>query len=277
MVEIVFDKNLSHAFGHMNNRGLNLFKIIANQNATIVINKELMEYFSEEVSTIEIKEKWEALILELAHNNRIKATKRVLNKLDSEEVYQNASIANNNAVFILKDAIATMPHHIPLLSNNLSDQIVHDIASTNKFNLTGIDFNTNDEIDSFFCRLFTCMPSSNRIIVVSRYANFDCNFISCLNSHYQKKEYWTLKNTHDLSNNKAFVQKKLGNQLKHFFVRTKKDLHERRIIINSMILSFDNDFINIEANKETWACQCEINRDKARKFRESKNLIEIFH
>lgn len=278
MIDVVLDKELSNIFGKLSKEGLALEVILSNTKNKICINKTLIQYFKENISDAVNLERWQNLFVYMSDIGKIKSINNSIDILDTDKLYSLASsTCANNVVFVLKcNSNLPIKHYECLLSDSSKENdLLINLLKTNSLTFYGHDFDTNDQIENFLDRLFRCVKINNRAILVSRYSNFDCNIIKLFSKHYPKNDFWTTYSVGCPSNNLKFIKSKLGEKTKLYTVKTSSELHERRFIINSLIINFDEDFINIEQGKDTWKCDCTIDYELSKTFKSSKSLKEI--
>ena len=275
MIEIIIDKNFIDDFGKYSNEGRNIEKIFLNEKNIFIISGCLLIYIEDNLEGKNLV-RWKELFQFLSDNNKLKSLPGQ-NTLDVDSIY--SSINNtDNIIIILTNSIITRTSndHICYLKDEETDNsFLIKILQTNQITFRSSDFNTNSKLNGFFKKMFACSKTSNRILLISRYANFNCPLIELLKTKFPNKDYWTtLKYDNCESNNVTFLKLRLGATSLKIYTGAATLIHERKIIIGNMIFEFDDDFNKIKSSTLTWSCTCIINSDTVSILRQKETSLD---
>ncbi len=271
MIEIILDKSFIDDFGDIHSKeGRIIDKILLNENNIFIINSSLLEYIEENIDNT-FQQKWEDYLTYLSDNNHFNSSK--LDTLDSDMLF-NEEPKKFDYVIVLK----SIDNNVNKNSCNLKSMIFTDLLfiellTNNNITLRNLNFNNNIEIKLFFEKLFFCSKTKYRITIISRYNNFDCDIIKVLKNKFKEKAYWTTyKGNSDPSTNMQLLKRQLGNSLL-LFTGSNEQIHERKLIIGSLIVEFDDDFNKITFDVDTWVCNCLVDKSLADKLRNKQNSL----
>lgn len=274
MIEIILDKSFIEDFGFpISGNSIILNKMFVNENNIFVFNQELIKYIEENILD-EYKEYWKNLFVKLSDDSKINSSQN--NTLDTDIIYdENSNIADYVLVVKCDNILnRSKNYECNLRDNNKNMVFFKELIQNNKLILRNSDFNNDTEINDFFKKLFSCSKTLKRPIIISRYDKFSCDLISIIKSLFNKKEYWTTKkSTYCRTNDLSYLKAQLGNQLV-VYKGTSTQIHERKIIVESLIVEFDNDFDCIKYNDSTWVCNCIIDKMLNAKLFQKRRSLE---
>lgn len=273
MIELILDKSITNDLMKLTPEGKTLHRILYNEKNIFVISKSLLTYIEENIVGQNLV-KWTDLFQHLHDEGKFKSIKEK-NTLDVDEIYDSFNTSRNYIIILKNDSSPIKKEcYCCLKDSSKNNQLFKTILENNEVTFRHSDFNENNELLSFFKKIFSCSKTSDRLIIISRYSNFDCDLINLIKNNFYKKCYWTTfkHNNGCTSNNIAFLKSKLGNQLLVYTGRN-EDIHERKIIIDSLLLEFDDDFNKVDVNVDTWKCTCIIDASITSKLREKQSHL----
>jgi len=273
MIEVILNKSFIYDFGDINlELGRLIDKILLNKNNVFIINSSLMEYIDDNISD-NVRYKWEDYFTYLSDNNKFKTS--VNNTLETNTIFVETQ-NQFDYVLILKseDGATSDNNSCNLKSDSINDIFFRDLLEKNQITLRNFNFDSNNSIKIFFEKLFNCSKTNHRIVIVSRYNNFDCDLIEALKSRFTQKTYWTTyKGPSDPTTNIRYLKSQLGNSLL-LYTGNKEQIHERKFIIGSLIVEFDDDFNKITTDVDTWTCNCSVDIELATKLRLKQSKLK---
>jgi len=272
MVEIILDKSFIYNFGDINSKeGRTIDKIFLNENNTFIINSSLLEYIEENID-ITFLQKWEDYFTYLSDNNKLESSKN--DTLDTDVIFKEETKVTDYVIVLKNIDNDLNKNSCNLKSILFNDLLFIELLTSNKITLRNSNFKNNYEIKEFFEKLFFCSKTKYRITIISRYNNFDCDIIKVLKNKFEEKAYWTTKKRDftDPSTNLKNLRNQLGNKLL-VFTGNNEQIHERKLIIGSLIVEFDDDFNKITVDVDTWVCNCLVDKSLADKLRTKQNSL----
>lgn len=153
-----------------------------------------------------------------------------------------------------------------LLKTNIPCSIISQIAKPNLSwiiselagNINGLsvryfDFQSDDDIKTFFKEIFLLPIKVDEVYIFDRQCNLNHNCFEKLITRKPRVRYLTARGKSPVDNfaNKQALIKKFGTKAELYLSR-KENIHERRIILDSLIIESDDDFFNILFNRNTW-------------------------
>lgn len=257
MIEVILDKSLIYDFGDITvPEGRLIEKILLNDENIFIINSLLLDYFDKNVG--KHLEKWKNCFTYLSDNNKLKPS--INNTLDTNIIFGEAYKVSDFVLVAKNSTQLNEKGTCYLKDTSNSNLLLKELLQTNKIILRSSNFADNLEIKSFFQKLFDCSKTSQRIRIVARYNNFDCDLILLLKNKFIQKTYWTTrKNPTDPSMDYKYLKNQLGNNL-FVYAGNKTQIHERKFIIESLVVEFDDDFNKITSNEHTWTCNCIVDK-----------------
>lgn len=274
MLEIILDKSFISDFAKYSKEGINIEKILLNDNNTFIISTALIDYIEDNLSG-EVFNRWEDLFKYLSDNNKLKSISNC-NTLNTDNIYSAIGNTDNYIIILKNMELPTNSNDYTcyLKDTSLNSNFLIKILQNNQITFRSSDFSSNTEIDKFFNKMIDCSKTNKEVIIISRYNNFSCNLIQKVKSKFSKKEYWTtLKQDNCSTNNVPLMKIQLGTSLK-VYTGKKKDIHERKIIIGNMILEFDDDFDKIKSSLHAWTGSCIINENIVSSLSQKRNVLD---
>lgn len=266
MIEVILDKSFIHDFGDINSKlGRHIEKILLNENNIFIINELLIEYIDCNIND-NARYKWESYFTYLSDSKKFKTSKK--NSLDTNTIFSEMPKQFDYVVVLKsKSGVSSDNNSCNLKSDSINDIAFRDLLEKNQITLRNFSFDSNNSIKVFFEKLFNCSKTNNRIIIISRYNNFDCDLIEVLKNRFVKKTYWTTyKGNPDPSTDMRYLQRQLGNSLL-LYTGNKEQIHERKFLLGNLIVEFDDDFNKITIDADTWTCNCSVDQKLATNLR----------
>lgn len=274
MFEIILDKTIVIDLMKLSDEGRILQRILFNDKNIFIISKSLLEYFEEHLVQEDFV-KWQDLFKFLNDKNQLKSIKGQ-DTLLVEDIYNSIEKSRNYIIILKNDLTLISQKYICCLKDSSTcNKLLKKLLENNEITFRYTDFSTNDELFSFFNQMFSCSKTAERVILISRYSNFDCKLIQLLKSKFDEKSYWTTYKTQNNcpSNNMSYLREKLGNKLL-VFTGSNDNIHERKIIIDSLLFEFDDDFNKIDIVENTWKCTCIVDSSVTTELRRKQTLLK---
>lgn len=260
-----------------------VFNIIYNSKSKICFSKNYIELLEKSVKN---KDAFFALISELSDTGRIK-------------IEDSAGNINFNEEFVEIAKKAKIPLLIPLSINDLNNNIksipfltvingakplnkhwvIIELLSKDICNVCYQDFNSDLEINEFVKSILLIPKFIRNVVVFDREQNseilssikgYNISYYTMLKSGYQ--------NLHLRKEIKKDLQMKLGGKLKLFYTSNNRKIHERKIILEDILITFDNSRFNLNTTEPTWEILISFNSERASKWKQKCNdFIEVFN
>lgn len=272
MIEIILEKSILNEFGIIGSRSSKLLdRIFLVESNFFILSNELVTYI-ETYATEPQKHKWFDLFTMLNDNKQIAFANN--NTLNTDDIFKE-SPKKYDFVIVLTNTTES-DNSCAISNSNESNKVFLKLLENNahtSFNYVTIE--RDDEIKSIFNKFFNCTKSkSNRIIIISRHLNTDCEIIRLIKHYFPKKSFWTTqKNEPCITNNAVVLRTKLGNSLELHTGHTSQ-IHERQLIIGNMVIDFNDDFFKINSDNPTWNCTVTINQNNANLLRRKKTILK---
>ncbi len=277
MIEIILDKSFIHDYGDIKSKiGLKLEKIFLNEKNTFIINQSLLKYIDENIQD-EFIEKWRGIFTHLSDNNQLKSSKN--NTLNVDNIFKELPKSSADFIIILEnlDDIINSNIRCSLRKETIEHLLFIELLQQNNMIFRSHYFSNDKEIIQIFNKIFTCSKTKHRVIIVSRYANFNCELIKLFKKSFDKKTFWTTyKGINDPSTNFQRLKNLLGNQLM-LYTGKNEEIHERKLIIGNVIIEFDDDFNKITNDVDTWVCNCIIDKKISTQLRNKQTKLRRIH
>lgn len=212
MIEIILEKSILNEFGIIGSRSSKLLdRIFLVESNFFILSNELVTYI-ETYATEPQKHKWFDLFTMLNDNKQIAFANN--NTLNTDDIFKE-SPKKYDFVIVLTNTTES-DNSCAISNSNESNKVFLKLLENNahtSFNYVTIE--RDDEIKSIFNKFFNCTKSkSNRIIIISRHLNTDCEIIRLIKHYFPKKSFWTTqKNEPCITNNAVVLRTKLGNSL----------------------------------------------------------------
>jgi len=149
---------------------------------------------------------------------------------------------------------------------NLSWIICELAGNPNGLSVRYFDFQSEEEIDNFFKDIFLLPQDIDEVFIFDRQCNLNHNRFDALRKRKPRVRYLTARGINQTDNlaNKRALEQKFGTRSELFLCR-RENIHERRIIINSLIIESDDDFYNILLERRTWKIDILCCKETAKK------------
>lgn len=275
MLNVILDKSFIHDFGFpICNKSKIIINILLNVKNICIISRELLDYIEDNIKS-EFKEYWNNILIELSDKGKLKSSYK--NTLDTDDIYNNDKTLSD-FVIILKNENNNVrkDYECNLQDNSKLNSFLQELLQNCIITIRGNDFSNNKEIDDLFEMLFSCSRTQKRPIIISRYDKFSTNLITLIKKYFTKKEFWTTKKrNYCKTNDLNYLRKELGSKLM-VYLGTNEQIHERKVILESLILEFDNDFDCITFDNKSWVGNCIIDSNLNKYLFEKRNNLEQF-
>jgi hypothetical protein len=236
-----------------------LDKIIENDSNKLILSSTYIELLEKQIAPDKL-DFFKTYITHILDNNRIKSIKTSKKSLTLEDEFEE--INNNNIEnFLIKIAMEE-DDIIKKLSNvtilNMSEKtnihwIKSELACNNKLTLRYYEFKDNKEIKDFFDNIFSLPQKINIVNIFDRYCNLEHDYFNYLPKNKILVYYYScLNRTEDKIKKEELLKKKLGGKSQLYITNTSKNIHERKILFENLILETDEDFENLDINRHTW-------------------------
>lgn len=155
--------------------------------------------------------------------------------------------------------------------------IVKELLSKSIYNVCYQDFLTDKEIEKFFSNLFCICNFLKEVVVFDREVNSSLlSTIKGMNVKYYTYSKRGRQYDIDRQTAKNDLKRELGGKLKLFYTNDLRILHERKIIIENLIITIDNSRSNISINEPTWEIIVTLDEEKASRWKsKTKNFTEV--
>jgi len=154
--------------------------------------------------------------------------------------------------------------------------IIRELASNNNgLSVRYFDFKTDNEIKTFFKDIFHLPLCIDEVYIFDRQCNLNHDRFDELIKRKPNLKYFTARENsfaEDLVN-KRTVTNKFGPS-SELYVSRRENIHERRIIIGSIIIDSDDDFYNILCERRTWKIDVICCNDTASKHLNKMSLFQ---
>jgi len=259
-----------------------IFDLLYNTSSEICFSRNYIEFLEKEVSN---KDAFEALIRELYDTNRIKIENTPLKKNSDEEFIEIATNAKVPLLIpIINDDSNNLINKVPFLTVIQKaipvnrHWITLELLSASFCNVSYQNFKNDAEINSFIQSVFSIPKYIRNVTVFDRDQN--SNLLSTLKGHHIY--FFTFLNAG--RNNELYrkqvkkdLQKTLGGKLKLYYTNNPRQLHERKIIFEDILITIDNAHINLTVAEPTWEIFITYNKEKAAAWKSKCNRFWEVH
>ncbi|MRM84317.1 hypothetical protein [Riemerella anatipestifer] len=262
-----------------------LLNIIFNENNDFVINREIIDYIENNVHEKK-KDLLEAFIKELIDYQRLKSEKslKVADYINTAKNYYSKCNEYYLTPLTLNKSKFNEVDFLNLI--NLSDYTKNNYNYIGKELLTkGListdfgNYNTDDEIVDFIVELFKIPRNIHSVECFNR--DYSAKFLNILKG--KKIYYYSLvkrefpANIAEYKGYQTEMKKEVGSQLKIYYTKKRKLIHERKIFIGPLSITFDNAFENICIDEPTWTILIEYNKIKYSRWREKTKEFKLLN
>jgi hypothetical protein len=264
--------------------------IFENKNNNYILNKKLIEKYELEFKpqSNELDRFQTELVMILDSRTINKAsTKDVLIEIlqethdvyirekTSHETYLNLSIDEANS---LKNDYSGI---LDKISNvNSKDYTFYFLAAYNPICLTKwhYDFNDDNQIKTFLENIYK-LRTLNEINIFDKNINLTHNYYNFFKNKRIKFNYYTLKHRNfsivDRIDQYRTIKKFFDSCALNVFRAPNKIIHERRLMFNNIIITFDNDPANVCVNEPNWKIDIYVcNNIKSQMDNKRKNMFD---
>ncbi|WP_396146390.1 hypothetical protein [Flavobacterium sp.] len=261
----IFEKYVSNsrdrAFSDINS-------IFFNENIDILITSNYLDLLEMNLDNFDLIQ---ALTLELFDNDRI-ANDLIDNEIQDtyENFYEKLYIDNVDKIdclFAININENPNINHYKYYTRNKQtkskEYLLFELLKSNILSFHHYDFNSNAEIQNLIKRVFSMPKNLSRILIYNRYAESNYftflknksihyfNLIPSASKHQRTTEYIRIENDLKLNLGRNVILKSTDDLTK---------LHERKVLYNHFILTFDQSFDNTIITDHSWKIDVEIDR-----------------
>lgn len=287
-MQVLLDVSVLNEFhtGIDNGKKKQLFNIFYNPNVSFLFPKTYLDSLEKNIQN---KELFQSFITELFDSNRLVAesSKMPKDNLDVSQEFLHYLQTNKETFFFALSSkenpnFVGFESTIVFVNNGIKPNknwLILELLSNSFINLSYQDFKSDKEITTLFKELLS-VP-----VVVKSVTLFDRdpagNDLSLLKELKGKNiEYYTLfrdgrRAIHELKDKHRKLKSLLGGKLKLFWTRNSEDIHERKIIIDGLLITVDNSFGNLSISDPTWELTVVFSREKAKKWKEKCNRFSL--
>jgi len=273
--DLEFYSTTLNDFNYSNRENLD---ILFNKNNQFVLNRKVIDNIEEKIHPDNI-EYFKSFIRELIDDGRLEN----INDIEPENYLETSikyyEISNNEFLIPIKSSEVSgfkkdcFHNLLDINSTNEYDVILKQLLSTSYIQLTYQDFESNNQIDEYLENLFSIPKFINEVHCFNRDISF--RFIDRFGR--RKINYYTLikqpvRNyiSEYRATKKEFTQKVSG-KFKLFTITNRSLIHERKIFINNLCISFDNAFENILVEEPTWEISITYSKNKFENWKKKIN------
>jgi hypothetical protein len=254
-----------------------LLSIFYNSNVKWVLNKD---YLNNLESIIENQDTLQQLIKELSDNNRLESirtksysgTKSLINEMAKPLVfpltieYNDELSADEDEYYIFKKINRPNKHFVgfELLAKSITQ-------------VSFSDFSDVTDVESFFSMISDTIIRRFSISYVFN-RDIENQLIGCLKG--KTVHYFTLvKRGHhkleDARENLRDLKNVCGGKTKVFFTRNPRLIHERKVLIENVLITCDNAFSNLIPSEPTWSLTVSFNPETFTEWLSKKSEFSL--
>ncbi|MEL1241835.1 hypothetical protein [Flavobacterium flavipallidum] len=264
----------------------NLLNILFNKKNEFITNKQIINYIESKIDPNN-QEYFQAFIKEIFDESRyitVSSLSIENYKNDVYNLYTNSKINYIVPIKFSENSEFRMDEFTNLLDltnikKNNYNYILNDLLSKGITCYDFSQFNDNSDVEEFFKNLLKIPKNIDIIHCFNR--DYSSRFL--INLKNKKINYFSLvsrdfpRNIYEYKEIKKELRTILGNKLEIFTTKKRTLIHERKIFIGGLSISFDNAFENILVEEPTWQITVEYCENKFNKWIEKKSQFHILN
>lgn len=277
---LLFDLDyLNEALSNHTYENKEILDILFNENNSVVLNREMIEYLEVNLPTSSQKI-LKAFLYNVSDKKRvIKDNSIVLNDYENsfKKYYDNSDIPLLIPVCKELTTFFNRENYVNLFvfnSNELYDDSLKKLLSQNSIIISYQDFNNNDEIISFIDNIYKIPKKIETVYCFNR--DISSRFIERFKS--ERIHYYTLFNRrtqfYEYKDFRNELRSATSPLLKLYTIKNTSLIHERKIFIHGLCISFDNAFENILVEEPTWDITIQSNLRKQKNWLDKINKFQ---
>ncbi len=239
------------------------------------------EYLSELEAAVSDINQFQGLISYLSDNNKVEseslpqdsAVSQFVNISENSKKHFTFSLTINNKVdesfpYLIAYENIEKPNREWVIYHLLCDKVI----SLNHFN-----FSTNKKIEIFFDTIISVPNYIKSILIFNR--QVDAKYLGKLKGknidyHTLLIKYWN--NRHIYTENLELLKKSLGGKLKLYVTSNSKQIHERKLFIDDLVITMDNSFENLLIEEPTWTIWVEYDPNCRNEWKKKVDNFKSF-
>jgi len=152
------------------------------------------------------------------------------------------------------------------------------ILHPNKVTLRCFEFSTNAEINEFFENAFIIPKAISMVNIFDTQCNLNHDKFDYVVNNSLRVSYFTKFASREKSqfDRKDEIKNHFGNSAKVFLSNRGQKAHGRRVVFESIIITSDEDFWNLEVNGSDWNIDVEYSEQTARNWLNRTNQYSEF-
>ncbi|TDQ06239.1 hypothetical protein [Pedobacter metabolipauper] len=258
----VFQKYFDNLNNHSKDESLtDLFALINNHNNRFVICKILIEHLEKRNEGSSYAQVFLLPFLtNIINNQSINIKPQASSGEDLTEDLKNGYKLNSSitkkdiflVVALKADTTSTENNYIILDEVNKPNKnwIFLKLAGShpNSISLRWYDFNSNNLVIKTFKEILSVISSGSQVDIFDKQVNLDHAFFDAFNQN-NLVHYYTLFGAYRGNSDSLYSKFK---RVKIFTTGNRNHIHERRILVNNLIIEVDDDFWNLQPQRNTW-------------------------
>lgn len=260
----IFEKYISNSrdkiFSDMNS-------IFFNENTNILITSNYLDLLAMHFDNIDLIQ---ALAIELSDNNRT-AINSIDNELKGtyENFYEKLYNDNVDSIDCLYAITLNENHnviHFKYSEKNKQSKnkefLIFELLTSNVISFHYYDFNSDLEIQNLIKKLFNLPKRLSRILIYNRYSESNYfTFLKHKSIHYFNAIVGTNNfRITEFTRIESDLKSSLGRNVVLKSTSDLTKIHERKVLFNHFILTFDHSFNSTIVSEPSWKIDIEIDR-----------------
>ena len=241
------------------------YDIIYNDSNKVLFSRKYIEHLEKLIPNSDL---FQALLMELNDKNRIVVeTTSLSSTVDEEylEIYKNSNLtflfpitySNEVAYSVIKDGKVSK-----ISNSSIKGRIIDSLFTKGTYAASYQDFENDSDISDFFNELFKIPRSIQEVVI------FDRQITGTLLNGIKGKKisyYSLLRDRSALAKIEAknLLKDCLGAKAKLYCTGNARLIHERKILIESLIITSDNSLDNLTVKEPTWEINISSDQTKA--------------